>query len=174
MSSAKKWEHVSPARNGASNVDHWGVQKNKKCKIQSTGFLMLMDKQTWIRIWILLQNLAQASHVHAVIAFGVNSTVVMWGMFSQHTSGPLIPTKEGLNRMAYMNIVANPVYSFFATVYSHLDWPLWHDNTPWNKTCIVTKWPQKRFPAEASLTHSPQDDNPFQHLWDDVERSIST
>ncbi|XP_045925718.1 uncharacterized protein LOC123983499 isoform X2 [Micropterus dolomieu] len=24
--------------------------------------------------------------------------------------------------------------------YSHLDGPLQHDNTPWSKTCIVTKW----------------------------------
>ena len=41
--------------------------------------------------------------------------VMVWGMFSWHTLGPLIPIEQRLNAIAYLNIVADQVHPFMAT-----------------------------------------------------------
>ncbi len=43
--------------------------------------------------------------------------VMVWGIFSWHTLGPLVPTEHRLNATAYLNIVADHVHPFMTTVY---------------------------------------------------------
>ena len=43
--------------------------------------------------------------------------VMVWGMFSWHTLGPLIPINHRLNATAYLSIVADHVHSSMATIY---------------------------------------------------------
>jgi len=44
--------------------------------------------------------------------------VMVWGIFSWHTSGPLVPIEHFLNATAYQSIVADHVHSFMSV--SHL------------------------------------------------------
>ncbi|GBO32848.1 hypothetical protein AVEN_38920-1 [Araneus ventricosus] len=42
---------------------------------------------------------------------------MVWGMFSWHALGPLIPVEGTFNSFAYLSIVADPVHPYMATVY---------------------------------------------------------
>jgi len=43
--------------------------------------------------------------------------VMVWGMFSWQTLGPLVPIGHRLNATAYLNIVSDHVNLFMATMY---------------------------------------------------------
>ncbi len=43
--------------------------------------------------------------------------VMVWGKFSWHTLGPLVPVEHWLNATAYLSIVADHVHPFMTTVY---------------------------------------------------------
>ncbi|MDF4326824.1 hypothetical protein P3395_25770 [Vibrio parahaemolyticus] len=47
--------------------------------------------------------------------------VMVWGVFSWHTLGLLVPTEHGLNTTAYLSIVADRVHPFMTTVYPSSD-----------------------------------------------------
>ncbi len=47
--------------------------------------------------------------------------VMMWGIFSWHTLGPLVPTEHCLNTTVYLSIVADHVHPFMTTVYPSSD-----------------------------------------------------
>ncbi len=44
--------------------------------------------------------------------------VMVWGMFSWHTLGPLVPIEHRLNATAYLAIVADHVHPFMTIDYS--------------------------------------------------------
>ncbi len=43
--------------------------------------------------------------------------VMVWGIFSWHNLGPLVPIEHRLNTTAYLSIVADHVHPFMTTVY---------------------------------------------------------
>ncbi len=47
--------------------------------------------------------------------------LMVWGIFSWHTLGPLVPTEHCLNATAYLSIVADHVHPFITTVYPSSD-----------------------------------------------------
>ncbi len=47
--------------------------------------------------------------------------VMVWGIFSWHTLGTLVPIEHCLNTTAYLSIVADHVHPFMTTVYSSSD-----------------------------------------------------
>ncbi len=47
--------------------------------------------------------------------------VMVWGLFSWHTLGPLVPIEHRLNATAYLSIVADHVHPFMTTVYPSSD-----------------------------------------------------
>ncbi len=49
------------------------------------------------------------------------SDVMVWGIFSWHTFGPLVPIEHWLNTTAYLSIVADHVHPFMTTVYPSSD-----------------------------------------------------
>ncbi len=59
--------------------------------------------------------------------------VMVWGIFSWHTLGPLVPTEHRLNATAYLSIVADHVHLFMTTVYPSSDGYLQQDNAPCHK-----------------------------------------
>ncbi len=46
--------------------------------------------------------------------------VMVWGIFSWHTFGPLVPIEHCLNSTVYLSIVADHVHPFMTTVYTYL------------------------------------------------------
>ncbi len=57
-------------------------------------------------------------HVSTVQVAG--GSVMVWGIYSWHTLGPLVPIEHRLNA-AYLSIVADHVHPFTTTVYSSSD-----------------------------------------------------
>ncbi len=47
--------------------------------------------------------------------------VMVWGIFSWHTLGRLVPIEHRLNPTAYLSIVADYVHPFMTTVYPSFD-----------------------------------------------------
>ncbi len=47
--------------------------------------------------------------------------VIVWGVFSWHTLGPLVPIEHRLNATAYLSMVADHVHPFMTTVYPSSD-----------------------------------------------------
>ncbi len=47
--------------------------------------------------------------------------VMVWGIFSWQTLGPLVPIEHRLNVTAYLSIVADHVHPFMTTVYPSSD-----------------------------------------------------
>ncbi len=47
--------------------------------------------------------------------------VMVWGIFSWHTLGPLVPIEHRLNATVYLSIVADHVHPFMTTVYPSSD-----------------------------------------------------
>ncbi len=66
--------------------------------------------------------------------------VIVWGIFSWHTLGPLIPTEPRLNDPAYLSIVADHVHPFMTTVCPSSDGYFQQDNAPCHKAQIVSDW----------------------------------
>jgi len=61
-------------------------------------------------------------------------TCVVWGMFSWHTLGLLVPVGHRLNATAYLSIVSDHVHPFMATMYPS------SDNAPDHKARIISNW----------------------------------
>ncbi len=66
--------------------------------------------------------------------------VMVWGIFSWHTLGPLLPVEHRLNATAYLSIVADHVHPFMTTVYPSSDGYFQQDNTPCHKAQIISDW----------------------------------
>ncbi len=56
--------------------------------------------------------------------------VMVWGIFSWHTLGPLVPIEHCLNTTAYLSIVADHIHPFMTTVYPSSDDFFQQENAP--------------------------------------------
>ncbi len=65
--------------------------------------------------------------------------VMVWGIFSWHTLGPLVSIEHRLNATAYLSIVADHVHPFMTTVY-HLLMYFQQDNAACHKDQIISDW----------------------------------
>ena len=100
--------------------------------------------------------------------------VMVWGILSRHTLGPLVPLEHRLNATAYLSIVIAHVHPFMTTVYPSSDGYFQQDNAPCHKAHIISNWflehdndfTVRQWPPQ------PPDLNPLEHLWDVVEREI--
>ncbi len=63
--------------------------------------------------------------------------VIVWGIFSWHTLGPLVPIEYSLYATAYLSIVADHVHHFMTTVYPSSDGYFQQDNAPCHKAQII-------------------------------------
>uniref|UniRef100_A0A9J8BJ31 Tc1-like transposase DDE domain-containing protein n=1 Tax=Cyprinus carpio carpio TaxID=630221 RepID=A0A9J8BJ31_CYPCA len=59
--------------------------------------------------------------------------VMVWGMFSWHTLGPLVPIGHRLNATAYLSIVSDHVHPFMTIMYPSSDGSFQQDNAPCHK-----------------------------------------
>ncbi len=66
--------------------------------------------------------------------------VMVWGIFSWHNLGLLVPIECNLNTTAYLSIVADQVDPFMTTVYPSSDGYFQQDNAPCHKAQIISDW----------------------------------
>ncbi len=98
---------------------------------------------------------------------------MVWGIFSWHALGPLVPIEHCLNTTAYLSIVEH-VHLFMTTVYQSSDGYFQQDNSPCHKAQIISDWFLEHDNEFTLLKWPPQspDLNPIEHRWDVVEREI--
>ncbi len=65
--------------------------------------------------------------------------VMVGGIFSWHTLGPLVPIEHCLNATAYLSIVSDHVHPFMTTVYQSSDDYFQQDNAR-HKAEIISDW----------------------------------
>ncbi len=66
--------------------------------------------------------------------------VMVWGIFSWHTLGPLVPIEHLFNATAHLSIVDDHVHPFMTTVYPSSDDYFQKDNAPCHKAQIISDW----------------------------------
>ncbi len=95
---------------------------------------------------------------------------MVWGIFSWHTLGPLLPIEHCLNATAYLIIVADHVHPFMTTVYPSSDGYRMHHVTKLKSS--QTGFLNMTMSSLYSNGLQSPDINPIEHLWDLVEREI--
>ncbi len=61
--------------------------------------------------------------IHPATVQSGGGGLMVWGIFSWHTLGPLVPIEHHLNATAYLSIVADHVHPFMTKVYPSSDRP---------------------------------------------------
>ncbi len=81
---------------------------------------LLRHSDGWVRIWRKEHESMDPSCLVSTVQVG-GGGVMVWGIFSWHTLGPLVPIEHRLNATVYLSIVADHVHPFMTTVYPSSD-----------------------------------------------------
>ncbi len=74
-----------------------------------------------VRIWCKEHESMDPSCLVSTVQAAAGDGVMVWGIFSWHTLGPLVPIEHRLNATVYLSIVADHVHPFMTTVYPSSD-----------------------------------------------------
>ncbi len=131
------------------------LAKNRTQRLQCAQAHPKLDKEDWktvawsdktrfllrhsvgrVRIWCKEHESMDPSCLVSTIQAGGGGLMV-WGIVSWHTLGPLTPIEHSLNTTAYLSIVADHVHPFMTTVYPSSDGYFEQDNVPCHKAQII-------------------------------------
>uniref|UniRef100_A0A3B4Z7B4 Transposase Tc1-like domain-containing protein n=1 Tax=Stegastes partitus TaxID=144197 RepID=A0A3B4Z7B4_9TELE len=150
---------------------NWTIEENVAWSDESRFLLRHSDGR--VRIWRQQHESMDPSCLVSTVQAG-GGGVMVWGIFSWHTLGPLVPIEHRVNATVYLSIVAGHVHPFMTTVYPSIDGYFQQDNAPCHKAPIISDWFLEHDNEFTVLQWPPQspDLNPIEHLWDVVEREI--
>ncbi len=133
----------------------------------------LIHSEDRVKIWHKVHESMDPSCLVSTFQAG-DGGVMVWGIVSCHTLGPLVPTEHRLNATVYLSIVADHVHPFMTTVFPSSDGYFQQDNAPCHKAQIISDWFLEHDNEFTLLKWPPQspDLNPIEHLLDVVEREI--
>ncbi len=96
-------------------IDNW---KNVAWSDESRFLLRRSDSR--VKSWYKELEIMDPSCLCSTVQAGCGG-VILWGIFSWHTLGPLVTIEHCLNATAYLSIVADHVHPFMTTVYPSSD-----------------------------------------------------
>ncbi len=99
---------------------NWTIEDWKNVAWSDESRFLLQHSDGRVRIWHKEHESMDPSCLVSTVQAG-GGGVMVWGIFSWHTLGPLVPIELRLNATAYLSIVADHVYLFMTTVYTSSD-----------------------------------------------------
>ncbi len=97
---------------------NWTIEDGKNVAWSDESRVLLRHSDGRVRIWCKSHESMDPSCLVSTVQAG--GGIMVWGIFSWHTFGPLVPIEYHLNASAYLSIVANHVHPFMTTVYNLL------------------------------------------------------
>ncbi len=96
---------------------NWTKEDWKNVAWSDESRFLMRHSNGWVRIWCKEhENMDPSCLVSTVQAAAGGGGLMVWGIFSWHTLGPLVPIEHHLNATAYLSIVADHVHPFMTTV----------------------------------------------------------
>ncbi len=98
--------------------DHqnWTIEDWKNVAWSEESRFLLRHSEGRVRIWRKEHESMDPSCLVSTVQAG-GGGVMVWGIFSWHTLGPLVPIEYRLNATVYLSIAADHVHPFMTTVY---------------------------------------------------------
>ncbi len=120
----------------AQNHQNWTIEDWKNVAwSDESRFMRHSDGR--VRIW---HKEHESMDPSCLVSTTGGGGVMVWGIFSWHTLGPLVPIEHRLNTTDYLSIVADHVHPFMTTVYPSSDVYFQQDNAPCHKAQIISDW----------------------------------
>ncbi len=102
------------------NHQNWTIEDCKNIAWSDESWFLLLHSDGRVRIWRKEHESMDPSCLVSMVQAG-GGGVMVWGIFSWHTLGLLVPIEHRLNTTAYLSIVADHVHPFMTTVYPSSD-----------------------------------------------------
>ncbi len=118
---------------------NWTIEDWKNVAWSDESRFLLRYSDDRVSIWCKEHENMDPSCLLSVVQAG-GGGVMVWGIFSWHTLGPLVPIDHHLNATAYLSIVADHIHPFMITVYPSSDDYFQQDNAPCHKAQIISDW----------------------------------
>ncbi len=99
---------------------NWTIEDWKNVAWSDESRFLLRHSDGRVIIWRKEHESMDPSCLVSTVQAG-GGGVMVWGIFSWHTLGPLVPIEHRLNTTAYLSIVADHVHPFMTTVYPSSD-----------------------------------------------------
>ncbi len=123
----------------AQSHQNWTIEDWINIAWSDESRFLLRHLDGRVRIWCKEHESMDPSCLVSTVQAG-GGGVMVWGVFSWHTMGPLVPIEHCLNATVYLSIVADHVHPFMTKVYPSSDGYFQQDNAPCHKALIISDW----------------------------------